>query len=140
MGFPKIPHETDFDVGQKIKARRRAIGMSQETLGKALGITFQQIQKYEKGTNRVGASRLSNIADFLAVPISYFFRDNDENSERSSESMSLPDDEITRFLATSEGQALNKAFAKIKVKIVKRSVVALTKTLAKVNDEPTEVT
>ncbi|MCB8835790.1 helix-turn-helix domain-containing protein, partial [Escherichia coli] len=70
---PKQPNQIDIDVGNKIRLRRRLTGMSQTALGTALGITFQQVQKYEKGTNRVGASRLSDMARILGVPVSYFF-------------------------------------------------------------------
>jgi transcriptional regulator with XRE-family HTH domain len=72
---PKQPNQIDIDVGNKIRLRRRLTGMSQTALGTALGITFQQVQKYEKGTNRVGASRLSDMARILGVPVSYFFED-----------------------------------------------------------------
>lgn len=72
---PKQPNQIDIEVGNKIRLRRRLTGMSQTALGTALGITFQQVQKYEKGTNRVGASRLSDMARILGVPVSYFFED-----------------------------------------------------------------
>jgi transcriptional regulator with XRE-family HTH domain len=71
----KKPNPIDIHVGSRIRLRRTMLGMSQEKLGESLGITFQQIQKYEKGTNRVGASRLQNIAGILNVPVSFFFED-----------------------------------------------------------------
>jgi transcriptional regulator with XRE-family HTH domain len=71
----KKPNPIDIHVGSRIRLRRTMLGMSQEKLGEALGITFQQIQKYEKGTNRVGASRLQNISTILNVPVSFFFED-----------------------------------------------------------------
>ena len=74
----KIPRPVDVEVGRRIRSRRLALGMSQEKLGEALGITFQQIQKYEKGTNRVGASRLAQIATTLDVSPAYFFPDAKE--------------------------------------------------------------
>ena len=70
-----IPNPIDVHVGKSIRMRRLLLGMNQETLANALGLTFQQVQKYEGGTNRVSASRLSATADILGVPISYFFRD-----------------------------------------------------------------
>jgi transcriptional regulator with XRE-family HTH domain len=70
-----IPNPIDVHVGKRIRMRRLFLGMNQETLGRALGLTFQQIQKYENGGNRVSASRLSEVADFLGVPISFFFGD-----------------------------------------------------------------
>jgi transcriptional regulator with XRE-family HTH domain len=72
-----VPDPVDVHVGARIRTRRLLIGMNQETLANALGLTFQQVQKYEGGANRVSASRLSQIADVLGVPISYFFSDLD---------------------------------------------------------------
>ena len=71
----KKPNPIDIHVGSRIRLRRNMLGMSQEKLGESLGITFQQIQKYEKGTNRVGASRLQAIASILDVPVAFFFDD-----------------------------------------------------------------
>ncbi|MBB5074006.1 transcriptional regulator with XRE-family HTH domain [Bartonella callosciuri] len=71
----KKPHFNDISVGKKIRFKRTRLGMSQKQLGSQLGITFQQIQKYEKGLNRVGAGRLKEIADILDVPISFFYTD-----------------------------------------------------------------
>lgn len=70
---PKGPREVDRYVGQRVRARRMDIGMSQETLGNASDLTFQQIQKYEKGSNRISASRLVELANILRVPVTYFF-------------------------------------------------------------------
>lgn len=76
-----VPDPVDIHVGTRIRTRRLLIGMNQETLARALGLTFQQVQKYEGGANRVSASRLSRIADVLGVPISYFFSDIDSDGE-----------------------------------------------------------
>ena len=70
-----VPNPIDVHVGTRIRMRRLLLGMNQETLANALGLTFQQVQKYEGGANRVSASRLSAMADILGVPISYFFGD-----------------------------------------------------------------
>ena len=70
----KQPNPIDIHVGSRIRLRRTMLGMSQEKLGESLGITFQQIQKYEKGTNRVGASRLQNISSILNVPVAFFLK------------------------------------------------------------------
>ena len=72
-GTPRVPSPIDVHVGRRIRSRRRFLGMTQKTLAKALDITFQQLQKYEVGGNRVSASRLSEIAGFLRVPVSFFF-------------------------------------------------------------------
>ena len=72
----KLPTTTDIHVGSRIRLRRTSLGFSQGTLGEGLGITFQQVQKYEKGTNRVGAGRLQRISELLGVPVSFFFENN----------------------------------------------------------------
>ena len=77
MASKKSPNPIDIHVGSRVRLRRMMLGMSQEKLGESLGITFQQIQKYEKGTNRVGASRLSAIGAALQVPVAFFFADDE---------------------------------------------------------------
>jgi transcriptional regulator with XRE-family HTH domain len=74
------PHPIDIHVGGRLRLRRLAVGLSQERLAKSIGITFQQIQKYERGTNRIVASRLHDLARVLNVPIGYFFSDMDEGA------------------------------------------------------------
>ena len=107
------------------------LGMSQEKLGESLGITFQQIQKYEKGTNRIGASRLQHIASVLTVPVSFFFEDAPghaagaggmaENRRRSY---------VVDFLSSSEGVQLNKAFVRIKDAKLRRQIIDLVRAMA----------
>ena len=98
-----VPHPTDVHVGKRIRQRRLLLGMNQETLAAALGLTFQQVQKYEGGANRVSASRLAAVADRLKVPVSYFFADFDNDSdtaeERASrEQMEMPETlDLVRF-------------------------------------------
>ena len=108
------------------------LGMSQEKLGEALGITFQQIQKYEKGTNRVGASRLQNIASILNVPVSFFFEDapGDPSTGRGGSSEASSSNYVVDFLSSSEGLQLNRAFVKIEDPKVRRKIVDLVKSLA----------
>lgn len=125
--MPKAPDPIDVKVGTKIRARRRLIGMTQEGLAATLGVTFQQIQKYEKGTNRVSASRLQNVADALHVPVWYFFPDNGHAAQAAATS----DDEIALFLKSNEGRDLNVAFALIKSPDVRRRIVGLVKSLAR---------
>ena len=72
------PNPIDVHVGNRVRLRRTRLGMSQERLGEALGLTFQQVQKYERGANRVGASRLYDLSRVLEVPVSYFFDDMDD--------------------------------------------------------------
>jgi transcriptional regulator with XRE-family HTH domain len=111
--------------------RRLMLGMSQEKLGENLGITFQQVQKYEKGTNRVGASRLQAISDTLGVKPSFFFEgmESADNTPADGEGGSEIVG-INGFLGTKEGLDLNKAFVKIADGTVRKKVVALVRALA----------
>src|ERR1700687_5717384 len=103
----KAPHPTDKHVGSRVRMRRMILGMSQENLGDALGLTFQQVQKYEKGTNRIGASRLQQISHILQVPVSFFFA-GAPHLHGSTEGMKEAPSPayVSDFLATSEGLAL----------------------------------
>lgn len=128
----KQPNPIDIHVGSRIRLRRTMLGMSQEKLGESLGITFQQVQKYEKGTNRVGASRLQNIASILNVPVSFFFEDAPDDNAPSSAS-GLEENSSTyvvSFLSSSEGLQLNRAFVKIADPKVRRRIIDLVKSLA----------
>ena len=127
----KKPNPIDIHVGSRIRLRRTMLGMSQEKLGESLGITFQQIQKYEKGTNRVGASRLQNISSILNVPVSFFFEDapGDQVSQGGMAEASSSN-YVVDFLSSSEGLQLNRAFVKISDPKVRRRVVDLVKALA----------
>src|ERR1700709_2513327 len=103
----KKPNPIDIHVGSRIRLRRTMLGMSQEKLGESLGITFQQIQKYEKGTNRIGASRLQHIARVLAMPVSYFFDGAPGLAAAPVQQDGLGEEPQTSyvvdFLSTSEG-------------------------------------
>jgi transcriptional regulator with XRE-family HTH domain len=127
----KTPNPIDQHVGGRVRIRRVLTGMSQEKLGEALGLTFQQVQKYEKGTNRIGASRLQQIASILGVQISFFFDglapeiSNPANVGEESDTA-----HVIEFLSTTEGLQLNKAFARIKDPKVRRRVVDLVSTLS----------
>ncbi|MBV8835563.1 MAG: helix-turn-helix transcriptional regulator [Alphaproteobacteria bacterium] len=101
----------DVHVGLRIRAARLAAGLSQERLGNALGVTFQQVQKYEKGANRVGAGRLSDIARVLSVPVSYFFESDAVDGRASAPSEGFND--ITVVLSTAEGMRIARALARI---------------------------
>jgi transcriptional regulator with XRE-family HTH domain len=129
----KKPNPIDIHVGSRIRLRRTMLGMSQEKLGEALGITFQQIQKYEKGTNRVGASRLQNISTILNVPVSFFFEDAPGEQAAGSAagfSEAASSNYVVDFLSSSEGLQLNRAFVKINDPKVRRKVVDLVKALS----------
>ena len=132
----KKPNPIDIHVGSRIRLRRNMLGMSQEKLGENLGITFQQIQKYEKGTNRVGASRLQAISSILGVPVAFFFEDapGKENGNFGGLSEDHSTTYIVDFLNSSEGLQLNRAFVRISDARVRRKVVDLVKALAADDD------
>jgi transcriptional regulator with XRE-family HTH domain len=126
----KAPNPIDKHVGSRVRMRRMMIGMSQEKLGEKLGITFQQIQKYAKGTNRIGASRLQQNASVLSVPVSFFFEGApvpEGTSGNLSESVSPA--YLSDFLASSDGLALTKAFMKVKDAKVRRRIVDLVEAM-----------
>lgn len=123
----KKPEIVDIRVGARIRATRQLYRMSQTALAERLGITFQQVQKYEKGSNRVGASRLQAIADVLGVPVADFFATPcAEPGESQSPTMSAEND-IIAFLSTREGLELNRAFARIDDPKIRRKAVELLK-------------
>jgi transcriptional regulator with XRE-family HTH domain len=110
--------------------RRMMLGMSQEKLGDALGLTFQQVQKYEKGTNRIGASRLQQISDILKVPVSFFFEGAPSPAQADGMEESPSPAYVSDFLATSDGLALTKAFTQIKDGKLRRRIVDLVEAIA----------
>ncbi|MFI5408303.1 MULTISPECIES: helix-turn-helix transcriptional regulator [Kaistia] len=130
MANKKQPNPVDTHVGGRVRLRRMMQGMSQEKLGESLGITFQQIQKYEKGTNRIGASRLQHIAQVLEVPVSFFFEDAPGSSTEVGFAESRPAAFVTDFLTSTEGLQLNKAFVRIKDTKVRRRIVELVRAVA----------
>jgi transcriptional regulator with XRE-family HTH domain len=127
----KKPNPVDTHVGSRVRLRRTMLGMSQEKLGEALGITFQQIQKYEKGSNRIGASRLQRITEVLNVPVSFFFEDVPGAAAGKPGGLSEPSgpDYVVDFLSTSEGLQLNRAFVKISDPKVRRRIIDLVRSL-----------
>lgn len=126
----KRPNPIDVHVGSRIRLRRNMLGISQEKLGESLGITFQQIQKYEKGTNRVGASRLQAIASTLNAPISFFFDGAPGQTETGTGLAEESATYVADFLTSSEGIQLNRAFVKIADPKVRRRVIDLVKALS----------
>jgi transcriptional regulator with XRE-family HTH domain len=133
----KAPNPVDKYVGSRVRMRRIMMGMSQEKLGEALGLTFQQIQKYEKGTNRVGASRIQQIAEVLQVPVSFLFDGGPGGSSNTNGFADGPSPAyVSDFLATSEGLALTRAFTRIGDPKLRRSIVTLVEQIAAV--EPSD--
>ena len=131
MANKKQPNPIDIHVGSRVRLRRMMLGMSQEKLGDQLGITFQQIQKYEKGTNRIGASRLQNIARVLSVPVSFFFEDAPGGpSETPGVAEPAATNYVVDFLSSSEGIQLNKAFVRINDAKLRRKIIDLVRAMA----------
>jgi transcriptional regulator with XRE-family HTH domain len=127
----KAPNPVDKYVGSRIRMRRIMLGMSQEKLGESLGLTFQQIQKYEKGTNRVGASRLQQISEILQVPVSFLFEGGPGGALNANGLAEAPSPAyVSDFLATSEGLALTRAFTRINGSKLRRSIVDLVEQIA----------
>ncbi len=140
MASKKSPNPIDIHVGSRVRLRRMMFGMSQEKLGEHLGITFQQIQKYEKGTNRVGASRLQAIARVLSVPVAFFFEDAPGMAPvAGDQGFGGGENVVVAFLSSSEGLALNKAFIRIADPKQRRKVVELVKAMAGGEDEDAPV-
>jgi transcriptional regulator with XRE-family HTH domain len=134
----KAPNPIDKHVGSRVRMRRMMLGMSQEKLGDALGLTFQQVQKYEKGTNRIGASRLQQISNILQVPVEFFFEGAPELAV-GAPSIDLKDAPspayVSEFLATSDGLALTKAFMRISDAKLRRRIVDLVQQIAGGDEE-----
>jgi transcriptional regulator with XRE-family HTH domain len=131
----RLPNPIDLHVGARIRLRRRMQGVSQEKLADALGLTFQQVQKYERGANRVSASKLYEIASALRSPISYFF-DGLADPAGVEEADGRPSDEQTvhAFLMTAEGLELAKLFPGLTRGRVRRRFLDLMRALAGVDD------
>jgi transcriptional regulator with XRE-family HTH domain len=131
----KFPNPTDKYVGSRVRMRRLMLHMSQEKLADQLGLTFQQVQKYEKGTNRISASRLQEISHILEVAVPFFFEGAPQSfggSRKSGDGPSLA--YITDFLGNADGHALVRAFIKIKNASLRRSVVRLVEAIVSSGD------
>jgi len=129
------PSVVDTHVGSRVRLRRMTLGLSQEKLGEMLGLTFQQVQKYEKGLNRIGASRLFEIARVLSVPVQYFFEDAPMGAGHRPVPGQHPGGqaeglEVIDFVTSREGIELNRAFAAISEPKVRRSIIELVRNLA----------
>jgi transcriptional regulator with XRE-family HTH domain len=136
------PNPIDVHVGSRVRFRRMLLGMSQEKLGEKLGLTFQQVQKYEKGINRIGASRLFDLSQVLGVPVQFFY----EEAPASEPQQLVPhgfaekpaENSIVEFLRSRDGLELNKAFVRISDAKARRAIVDLVRSLA--NDDTKDPT
>jgi transcriptional regulator with XRE-family HTH domain len=128
----------DIHVGSRVRFRRMLLGMSQEKLGERLGLTFQQVQKYEKGINRIGASRLFDLAQVLGVSVQFFYDDAPlaieprvVDSDGAAPPSGGPDEHsIVEFLRSRDGLELNRAFVRISDIKARRAIVDLVRSLA----------
>jgi transcriptional regulator with XRE-family HTH domain len=131
----KAPNPIDRHVGARVRMRRMMLRMSQEKLGDSLGLTFQQVQKYEKGANRIGASRLQQIAHILQVPVSFFFEGAPAVPGQHLSAKEAPSPAyVSDFLSSSDGLALAAAFTKIRSSRLRHSIVALVEQIAPESD------
>jgi len=138
-GGARRPNPVDLHVGSRVRLRRMILGMSQEKLGDLLNLTFQQVQKYEKGINRIGAGRLFDLARVLGVPVSFFYEEFRPGPGRAELAFGFgdpprgerpPEDFVIQFLGSREGLDLNKAFVRIADPQVRRAVIDLVRALA----------
>lgn len=123
----KIPNPIDVFVRSRVRLRRLMVGMSQEALADRLGVTFQQVQKYEKGTNRISASRLQAIAEVFRVPPSFFFQEDEATAPAAGIGQT---GDLSTFVSSKEGLDLNRAFLKIGDPRVRQSIIALASALS----------
>ena len=132
-----MPHPVDVHVGKQLRLRRIMQGLSQEVIGKAIGVTFQQVQKYERGINRMGASRLYEFAKYLAVPVSYFFEGMEGMAQQTLTGVA---EDAAKFehehMSTRETLELMRAYYRITDPNVRSRVADLVKSLA--NGSPIE--
>jgi transcriptional regulator with XRE-family HTH domain len=125
--MPKKPSPIDVHVGKRVRMQRLMRKMSQGALGEAVGVTFQQVQKYEKGANRIGSSRLHQVAEILGVSVPFFFEGLPDQSPITEPEPSTAF--VSEFLASPEGLALAKAFMRIRNAETRRCIVALVEQL-----------
>ena len=127
----KSPNPTDKHVGNRVRERRLALGMSQSKLAEAVGVTFQQIQKYEKGTNRISGSRLQQFANIMKVSVPLFFEGGpNAPSQRKAKAIAPSITNVSEFISSSDGLALIKAFRQIKDAKLRRGIVNLVEQIA----------
>lgn len=131
----KAPNPIDQQVGARLRMQRMLVGMSQEKLGEALGVTFQQIQKYEKGSNRISASTLKQIAQVLNVQPSFFLEDATPRTAAPGFAESGSGSYVVEFLSTAEGVELNRAFSGIRDSKIRKAIVDFVVLLARSLDE-----
>ncbi len=138
MSENKVPSEIDRIVGQRLRWRRRELKLTQEQLGEKLGLTFQQVQKYEKGVNRISAGRLFEMSQVLGITITYFYEGIDDMMP-SPYRMAVRENERPPSLPVMDGEAMDlvKAFQKIDDKSLRRSLLETIRAAAATNETDT---
>ena len=126
-----VPNPIDQHVGSRVRMRRKMLAMSQEKLGAALGLSFQQVQKYERAANRIGASRLQQMSHILQVPVEFFFEGSpNASAPYGSNGSTVSMAEINDFISDSDGLRLIRAFIRIDNAAVRRRIVMLVQEIA----------
>ena len=127
----KEPNPIDIHVGARVRLKRNLLGLSQEKLGESLGVTFQQVQKYEKGSNRISASKMQKISEVLKTPVAFFFEEAPSSSmHRDGFSEDESTNYVVDFLSSPEGMQLSIAFSKVKDPKVRKKIIDLVRSLA----------
>lgn len=136
----KMPNPIDVHVGSRLRMRRMLVGMSQEKLGESLDLTFQQIQKYEKGSNRISASRLYDMSRILDVPVQFFFDDmvRSDIDGRSKADKPSGSFEMIEFLSSPDGAQLVRTFSEIESPEVRRNILDLVKSVSGISNVESE--
>ncbi len=124
------PHPIDLNVGKRLRVRRTLLGMSQEQVAEALELTFQQLQKYEKGANRISASRLSELTQILDVPVSFFFEEMPTNRKGRNLAMVPTPGNVSDPINKRETLEFVRAYYRIKDPVIRNRIVALTRAIA----------
>lgn len=133
------PHPVDVHVGRRLRLKRTILGLSQESVGKEIGVTFQQIQKYERGINRMGASRLFDFAKALGVPVSYFFEGYGDYAMDEVSAYALGEPTAANYehekVNNRETLEVMRAYYRIKSPAVRKRIIDLIKAMAEDNDD-----
>jgi transcriptional regulator with XRE-family HTH domain len=134
-----MPHPADIHVGKRLRLRRTILGLSQEAIGNAIGVTFQQVQKYERGVNRMGSSRLYEFSKILSVPVSYFFEEMDKSGSSVSAASNVAEDAPAfehERMSSRETLEMMRAYYRITDPLVRKRIFELIKSVAE--DKPVE--
>ena len=123
------PHPIDLHVGNRVRLRRKHMGLSQDKLGAHIGLTFQQVQKYERGANRISASKLFEISNLLKVPVEYFYEGYVESDVIDEHKLSESERHVHSFLMTTEGVELAQSFPLIRSPRRRRKILDLVRSL-----------